>query len=218
MRYLLVVLALCLAVPVFAAPDVPDSPPAMGLIAAGNALAVADLTVHRPWVAALAGPSAEVSVEPIAVTGSVSQAIPEPYDIVAFGALVLDAFGAKNYGLLAALALILLVWLARRFGSGFWPFLSTDRGGALTSLIGGLGLAIAAAATAPEAAGLGAVLLSGLLMTVTASGTYSLLRKLLYPSGAESAQEVDVKQAAVEAARPKDAGSVADRINAGLGR
>jgi hypothetical protein len=214
MRYLLVVLALCLAVPVFAAPDVPDSPPAMGLIAAGNALAVADLTVHRPWVAALAGPSAEVSVEPIAVTAT----IPEPYDIVAFGALVLVAVGAKNYGLLAALALILLVWLARRFGSGFWPFLSTDRGGALTSLIGGLGLAIAAAATAPEAAGLGAVLLSGLLMTVTASGTYSLLRKLLYPSGAESAQEVDVKQAAVEAARPKDAASVADRINAGLGR
>jgi hypothetical protein len=214
MRYLLVVLALCLAVPVFAAPDVPDSPPAMGLIAAGNALAIADLTVYRPWVAALAGPSAEVSVEPIAVTAT----IPEPYDIVAFGALVLDAFGAKNYGLLAALALILLVWLARRFGSGFWPFLSTDRGGALTSLIGGLGLAIAAAATAPEAAGLGAVLLSGLLMTVTASGTYSLLRKILYPSGAESAKEVDVKQAATEAARPKDAGSVADRINAGLGR
>jgi hypothetical protein len=103
--------------------------------------------------------------------------------------------------MLSALGLIGLVWVLRKWGSARIPFLKTDRGGAVLSLVSGIGLAIAAASTAPGSHSFGEVLGMGLLSAITASGTYSLVRKLLFPS--ESAltlprgQSIDSKTAII---------------------
>jgi hypothetical protein len=142
--------------------------------------------------------------------------LPTPDDLGMFAQAVLAAFSAHNWGLVTALVLIGLVWAARKWGGKLWPFLLTDRGGALLSLVGGLALSIAAAATAPTAGSVWAVLGAGLLMTVTASGTYSLLRKLLFPSGADAVAEVDANVAKLPT--PSGAAATADMINRELDR
>ena len=148
------------------------------------------------------------------VLAQVAPVVPLPEaDLSAFAGSILAAFQARNWALLTALALLAIVFAARKFGGKLWPFLVTDRGGALLSLVGGLALSIAAAASAPGQTGFGAVLLSGLLMAVTASGTYALLRKLLFPTGANLAEESGAKGAAVQAAAG-DAGAVAAGIRA----
>jgi len=148
------------------------------------------------------------------VLAQVAPVVPLPEaDLSAFAGSILAAFQARNWALLTALALLAIVFAARKFGGKLWPFLVTDRGGALLSLVGGLALSIAAAASAPGQTGFGAVLLSGLLMAVTASGTYALLRKLLFPSGAQLAEESGAKGAATQAAAG-DAGAVAAGIRA----
>lgn len=58
---------------------------------------------------------------------------------------VLDAVLAKDPGLAAALALVLVAAAARRYGGKRWAFLNTDAGGALTVLVGSFGGAVAAA-------------------------------------------------------------------------
>jgi hypothetical protein len=101
--------------------------------------------------------------------------------------------------------LVGLVFLARRFGSKAWPFLGTDRGGALLSLFGGLGLSVFAAATAAGTHTVLQVLSTALLMTVTASGTYVLVKKLLFPSGADQVQALQAAQRGAQTAAAKAA-------------
>jgi hypothetical protein len=203
---LLCLLSLCLAVPALAAgPSVAPSP-------IEHLLAPDGVTENIPPAVVTLPSVADAVADPVPVV------VPQPDDMAAFAGAVLAAVQAKNWAMLVALGLVLLVWAARKFGGKFWPFLTTDRGGALLSLVGGLALSIAAAAAAPGASGIGSVLLSGLLMAATASGTYALLRKLLFPSGVDHAQEIDASQAAAQSARPTDAAAVAERVNAGLGR
>jgi hypothetical protein len=135
--------------------------------------------------------------------------MPDPdASLAGFAGALYSAFQAKNWSVLIALVLVGLVYLARRFGSKLWPFLGTDRGGALLSLVSGLAVSVFAAASSSGAHSVLQVLGSGLLMALTASGTYVLVKKLLFPSGADQVQ-------ALQAAQPAVQGTVAGAVLAG---
>ncbi len=109
--------------------------------------------------------------------------IPTPEtNLAGFASALFSAAMGRKWGTLSALGLIGLVWVLRKWGSAKIPFLKTDRGGAILSLVSGIGLAVAAASTAPGTHSFGEVAGTGLLSAITASGTYSLIRKLLFPS------------------------------------
>lgn len=149
---------------------------------------------------------------------ALAQAVmPDPdAGVAGFAAAIYQAFAAKNWAVLIALGLVGLVSLARHYGGKVWPFLGTDRGGALLSLVGGLGIAVFTAATAAGTHTVLQVLGTALLMTITASGTYVLVKKLLFPSGSEQAQEIKAAEPAAEAAAAKAAeaapGSAAEKL------
>jgi hypothetical protein len=146
-------------------------------------------------------PSLALSQAVLAPAAAAIPTMPDPEgNLAGFAGAVYQAFAAKNWGVLIALVLVGLVFLARRFGSKAWPFLSTDRGGALLSLVGGLGLSVFAAATAAGTPTVLRVLSTGLLMTVTASGTYVLIKKLLFPSGADQVQALQAAQPGAQTA------------------
>jgi hypothetical protein len=154
-------------------------------------------------------PSLALSQAAVAPAAAATATMPDPESNLAdFAGAVYQAFAAKNWGVLIALVLVGLVFLARHFGSKAWPFLGTDRGGALLSLVGGLGLSVFAAATAAGTHTVLQVLGTGLLMTVTASGTYVLVKKLLFPSGADQVQ-------ALQAAQPAEQTAAAEAALAG---
>ena len=192
MKHLVLFAALCFAAPAFAA----DSAPAAVAAAA-----------HAPEVKA---PTPIFVAPPLTVTAPAAPTvitvvdepaqIPDPSDFASFCEAVFVALKGKQWGMIVALALMALVWLARKYGSEAWPFLATDRGGAMLSLFGALALAIGGAAAAPGIHSLGAVLLTALMAAITASGTYALLKKLLFPSGADLAQGVAVAAAVTGAA------------------
>lgn len=147
--------------------------------------------------------------------------VPDPdAGIGSFAAALFAAFQAKNWALVVAFVLVGLVWAARKLGSKKWPWLATDRGGALLSLIAGLGASVAAAATSSGSHTVLQVLGTGLLAAITSSGSYALLRKLLFPSGSEQAQEIRAAEPAAEAAEAKAAeatpGSAADKLTEAL--
>lgn len=97
------------------------------------------------------------------------------------------AMHAGNYRLCVALALVGLVALARwgapKLHDSLGDFLNSDRGGALLTLLGGMGAAFAASfgAGAPLS---WATLLDGATVGFTAAGGYAILKKLWAPSDA----------------------------------
>lgn len=93
---------------------------------------------------------------------------------------VFEAVMAGHWILGAALALILLVALVRRYVGPHVPFLHSDVGGALLSLAAGFGsgLAAALAAGGPVSWGLA---WTALTVSVAAAGGYTLLAKLIRP-------------------------------------
>lgn len=146
-----------------------------------------------------------------------AQVAPDPENVAAFFSAIVSAVGSKNYGLLIALAVIAIVYAARKFGSKYIPFLGTDRGGVLLSLVSGLGLSVYTAAVAAGEHTVGEVLVNALLASITASGTYALLKKLIWPTGKDMAQELvavepKVEEVKVEEALKTDA-SATDLLN-----
>lgn len=117
--------------------------------------------------------------------------------------LVLQAIQSGNWSLLASLALIALVWLARRYGGRFLPVLTTARGGAALALAGGIGGAVATALAAGAPVSV-ALLLKGLSVGLTAAGGWTVVRKLIFGDQAgEAIQRAEVAgQAAAVAAEP----------------
>jgi hypothetical protein len=146
-------------------------------------------------------PSLAMSQALVAPAAAATSTMPDPEgNLAGFAAAVYQAFAAKNWGVLIALVLVGLVYLARHFGAKLWPFLGTDRGGALLSLVGGLGLSVFAAATSSGAHGVLQVLGTGFLMAITASGAYALLKKLLFPSGSDQVQALQAAEPAAQSA------------------
>lgn len=125
-----------------------------------------------------------------------------PMTLEALAPLVLQAVQSGNWSLLAALALVALVWLARKYGGKYLPVLTTSRGGAALALLGGIGGAVATAlaAGAPVSA---ALLVKGVTVGLTAAGGWTVIKTLAFGDAAKEAiqtAEAAGQVAAVEAA------------------
>jgi hypothetical protein len=112
-------------------------------------------------------------------------AIPDPsQDPGGVVASLLAAAKAGQWRLLAGLVLSVLVWAARRWGSGAVPWLKTDRGGAvlvlLLALLGGIGTSLAG--SGPFGLSL---LVNSLSMAFVSAGGYTVVKRILSPSDAK---------------------------------
>lgn len=76
-----------------------------------------------------------------------------------------------------ALAVVGVVWLLRRFGGGYWPWLRTRRGGALLALVGGQAGALVEALQAGNLQV--EALVRGLVVAFLAAGGWSALRAVI---------------------------------------
>ena len=150
-------------------------------------------------------------------------------DLLTVARLVLEAARGRNWALVGALVLSLLIALVRRFAGRIAvsfagklagraaAWLTTDRGGALLALLAGVAAALAAAFGSGGGVSVQTVL-DGLVAGVTAAGGYAVIRKLLFPSGADRAQQVVAVSTAVGVAAAQSPEAAADQINRSLGR
>jgi hypothetical protein len=93
---------------------------------------------------------------------------------------VVDAVMSGNYLAASALALVLVVAAARKYGASRWAFLGTDAGGSLLVLLGAFGGAVASAALGGASWSLD-LLWTALKVAAGAAGGYSLIKRLLLP-------------------------------------
>lgn len=115
------------------------------------------------------------------VVSAPSVSTPERFD--SYVDTVSKAVSAGRWGLVAALAVVGLVWTARKWGGRYWPALRTDRGGA------GLALALSFATVAAGYIAAGRawtpqLVFDGIIVAVTAAGGFGLVKKLIAPSDA----------------------------------
>lgn len=103
---------------------------------------------------------------------------PDPEQTGAFVKLVLDAISSRNWPLVAALAVVLAVWLVRRFATTRIPWLGTDRGGAVLVLVTSLAGAVASALLGGAGLSL-PLLVEALSVALSAAGGFNLTKKLL---------------------------------------
>lgn len=129
----------------------------------------------------LAGAGAFLAVTGgIALAGGLAADAADPGSDAALGALrtIYDAFSGGHYAYCAALLVVLLVAVAKRYAGDQIAWLRTDAGGAALALAGS-----SAAALAASLAGGGPVtaqlLESAALVGVGAAGGFSVMKKLL---------------------------------------
>lgn len=93
---------------------------------------------------------------------------------------VVDAIMSGNYLAASALALVLVVAVARKYGAARWAFLGSDAGGSLLVLLGAFGGAVASAALGGATWSLD-LLWTAAKVAAGAAGGYSLIKRLLMP-------------------------------------
>lgn len=93
---------------------------------------------------------------------------------------VFDAVMQGHFALAGALLLILTVAVLRKYGIKKWPFFATDTGGTLLALVASFGGALATTLGAGVSLSWG-VLASALGVAATASGGYTLIKRLAIP-------------------------------------
>jgi hypothetical protein len=99
---------------------------------------------------------------------------------------VYEAFAGGHYAYAAALLVILLAALAKRYLGDLWKnssgmgFLHTDLGGTLLALVASMATAMSAALAAPGAHITLAMLWSSLLIGVGAAGGFAVLKNLVF--------------------------------------
>lgn len=93
---------------------------------------------------------------------------------------ILSAVMSGQWAAGAALALVLIVALARKYGAKRFPFLTTDAGGTALTLVGSFGGALATALLAGTVPSLG-LAYAALGIAVAASGGYTMIRRLVAP-------------------------------------
>lgn len=92
--------------------------------------------------------------------------------------LVVDALNSKNWGLLACAGVLAAVYLTRRFGGAFWPWLRSDAGGVVLSYVTAVLLALTSALSTGTPLSL-SLLIGALLTAAGASGFWVWGKKLL---------------------------------------
>lgn len=93
----------------------------------------------------------------------------------------LEAVKAGQGILAACLLLVFAVAVARRYGAKRFPFLASDAGGALLTLLGSFGGALGTALMAGTAPSLG-LATTALGVAFAASGGYSMIKRLVVPT------------------------------------
>jgi len=129
----------------------------------------------KPLVIVLALFALFVAV-PVIVLG---QVVASPDDPNAFFGAIVTAVQGGQWRVVAVLAVVALVWAAKRWGSTYWPFLGTSRGGALLALAAGLVSTLGPALVAGTPFSL-KLLLDALLLGVTAAGGWVVVRRLAF--------------------------------------
>lgn len=119
-----------------------------------------------------------ISLVGVAAFGS---SVPDPSDPSAFVAALSSAITAHRWSVLAALLVIALVWLARRYGPMKWEWLRGDRGGAALALVGSILVTLATDIASGKSFS-ALWLMDALMLGMTAAGGYSVVRKLIAPS------------------------------------
>lgn len=110
---------------------------------------------------------------------SVAAAVPPDGSVLDLAKPVFDAVIGGHPLLAGALALVLLVTLARSYAPKAWK-LDTDAGGTALTFLGSLGTAVAAAIAAGTLPGWG-LMSSALVFAASASGGYTAMRRLAVP-------------------------------------
>ena len=103
--------------------------------------------------------------------------IPAP-DWQALIVTAVEAVQAGHWWVLAAAIVSGLVWVVRRWGCSLWPWLGTDRGGAVLVLVTAVLGSLAGLILAGDAAGLD-LLMTGLQTGFTAAGGYTIIRRIV---------------------------------------
>ncbi|WP_223645548.1 hypothetical protein [Corallococcus sp. EGB] len=126
-----------------------------------------------------------------------------PGNVEAFARLVLDAVTARNWALVASLAVVALVYVLRRYVGAWWPVLRTARVGAVLAVLLAVAGAVANALLAEEAFTV-ALLLKAVAIGLGAAGGFSVVKALLFGDA-----EAEAVQKAGEAAAGEIAGKAA---------
>lgn len=103
---------------------------------------------------------------------------PENGSLIDLAKPVLDAIMGGQYVLAAALALILFVAVARKFGTKYFPFLESELGVALLLLVSSFGTALATALVAGSGFSAG-LLWMALQVAIAAAGSWKLVKIFL---------------------------------------
>lgn len=101
-------------------------------------------------------------------------------DLLAVAGQVYTAVMAGQWALVAALALVLVVFVLRKFVSGKVPFLASDAGGIMLAFVGSLGGAFATAFAAGESFSW-SLAFKAAQVAFLAMGGYAALKKLVLP-------------------------------------
>lgn len=103
------------------------------------------------------------------------------FDVFGLVKQLFDAVMGGNFALVAALALVLIVFVLRKFVGPKVPFLASDAGGVVLAFLSAFGGALATAFGAHAAFSL-ALLFKAAQVAFLAMGGYAALKKLLGPA------------------------------------
>lgn len=158
MRSLIAVLLL--AVLSFSAPAQADEPSTTGAAEVTSALV-----------------SQAREVPPFQPVVALPPATPSDVDFTSVTKLVVEALGSKNWSLLACAGVLAVVYLGRRIGAGFWPWLRSDAGGVVLSFTTAVLLTLASALSTGTPFSL-SLLVGAILTAAGASGFWTWGKKL----------------------------------------
>ncbi|WP_233604967.1 hypothetical protein [Corallococcus sp. AB030] len=139
---------------------------------------------------------------------------PDPGNVESFARLILDAVTARNWALVASLAVIALVYVLRRFVGAWWPLLRTARAGAVLALLLSVSGAMANALLAGESFTV-ALLLKALTIGLGAAGGFTVVKTLLFGDAVEDAAREAGEVAAGEIAGKAAAVAALDALQPG---
>jgi hypothetical protein len=111
-------------------------------------------------------------------TAAASNAVDESGSILDIAKPIYTAIMGGSYTLAAALALVLVCALLKRYGAKYLPALHSDIGGVALTLTTSFGGAIATALTGGGVVSV-ALLVTSLKIALTAAGGYAMLKKLI---------------------------------------
>jgi hypothetical protein len=141
------------------------------------------------------------AASPVLALADASVMAPDPdVDLAGYAALLLERIGSGDYVVAAALALMGVVFLLRRFGARIHPLLGSGKAAVVLTLLAGVGGAVANALLAGAPLTL-ALVLKGVMVALTSMGLFSGAKAITQAedAGSRAAAEVGGKQAALAA-------------------